>query len=106
MTINLKAGSSFISIGPAGVQISGPMVMINSGGSASPANPPAPAKPSSVTAPDSAKDADTAEAGKVEKTKDMSMPITPSEYGPQAQAMKYAAQSGTPFCEQCNEGKS
>ena len=33
MTITLKAGGSFISIGPAGVDISGPMVKINSGGS-------------------------------------------------------------------------
>jgi type VI secretion system secreted protein VgrG len=32
--ISLKAGPSFINIGPAGVSISGPMVMINSGGSA------------------------------------------------------------------------
>ena len=32
-TITLKAGASFISIGPGGVDISGPMVKINSGGS-------------------------------------------------------------------------
>ncbi len=33
MTITLKAGPSFVSIGPGGVDISGPMVKINSGGS-------------------------------------------------------------------------
>jgi type VI secretion system secreted protein VgrG len=46
--ISLKTPSSFIDVGPSGVAISGPMVMINSGGSAgsgcgsSPTNPKAP----------------------------------------------------------------
>ena len=40
MTITLKAGGSFISIGPSGVDISGPMVKINSGGSAKSAKKP------------------------------------------------------------------
>lgn len=105
MTINLKAGPSFISIGPAGVQISGPIVLINSGGAAGPASPAAPAQPASVTAPTDAKEADKAEAGKVEKTKDASIPIKPSTYGPQAKAMKHAAEAGTPFCEQCEAAK-
>ncbi|MBZ9613421.1 type VI secretion system Vgr family protein [Rheinheimera maricola] len=104
-TINLKAGPSFISIGPAGVQISGPMVMINSGGAAAPASPAAPAQPARVAKPIEAKEADKAEAGKVETIKDRSIPIRPSSYGPQAQAMKHAAASGTPFCEQCEAAK-
>lgn len=105
MTINLKAGPSFISIGPTGIQMSGPMIMINSGGAAGPANPAAPSQPGNVTDPVEAKEADKAEAGKVEKTKDNSEPIKPSSYGPQAQAMKHAAESGTPFCEQCEAAK-
>jgi type VI secretion system secreted protein VgrG len=105
MTINLKAGASFISIGPGGVQISGPTVMINSGGSAGPASPAKPAAPNSVTAPTEAKEADKAEAGKVEKVQDNSEPVKPSSYGPQAQAVKAAAESGAPFCEQCEAAK-
>ena len=106
MTINLKAGPSFISIGPAGVQISGPTVMINSGGGAGPASPAPPAQPNRVTAPTKAKEADRALAGKVEKTQDRSEPVRPSTYGPQAKAMKHAAESGTPFCEQCEKAKA
>ncbi len=105
MAINLKAGPSFISIGPAGIQMSGPMIMINSGGAAGSAAPAKPAKPGSVTKPRKAKEADKAEAGKIEKVKDNSEPIRPSSYGSQAQAMKNAADSGTPFCEQCETAK-
>jgi len=49
--VSLKAAGSFVDIGPAGVAISGPMVMINSGGAAgsgsgsSPTNPDAPKDP-------------------------------------------------------------
>nr|WP_269468547.1 type VI secretion system tip protein TssI/VgrG [Alteromonas sp. ASW11-130] len=103
--INLKVGGSFISINPGGVFISGLMVMINSGGMAGPANPAPPAKPDKVTSPVEAKEADKAEAGKVEKVKAEPMPVRPSKYGPQAKAMKQAAESGTPFCEQCEAAK-
>lgn len=105
MAINLKAGPSFISIGPAGVQIGGPTVMINSGGSAAPASPAKPAKPGKPDSVTEAQEADKAEAGKVEKVTDKSQPIRPSTYGPQAKAMKSAAESGTPFCEQCEAAK-
>ena len=49
--LSLKAGGSFIDIGPEGVSIWPPMVMINSGGAAgsgcgsSPTNPAAPKDP-------------------------------------------------------------
>ncbi|NQZ06093.1 MAG: type VI secretion system tip protein VgrG, partial [Algicola sp.] len=105
MTINLKAGASFISIGPSGVSISGPMVMINSGGSAQSASPGKPAKAAKPDEAEKAIAADTAKAGKVEEVKDKSKPVKPSTYGPQAQAIKNAAQSGTPFCEQCDAAK-
>lgn len=55
--LTLKVGGSFIDINPAGVFISGPMVFINSGGSASST---ADASPASPSAP---KDADTADDG-------------------------------------------
>jgi type VI secretion system secreted protein VgrG len=105
VTINLKAGSSFISIGPAGVQISGPMVMINSGGSAAAASPAAPAQPARATLPTKAKEARKSEAGKALTTTPKKKPVKPASYGSQAKVMKYAAESGTPFCEQCEAGK-
>ena len=52
MTINIKAGPSFISLTPAGVFISGPTVMINSGGSASPATAAQPAAPKAPELPE------------------------------------------------------
>jgi putative intracellular protease/amidase len=39
LSISLKSGGSFVNINPAGVQIAGPMVLINSGGA--PASAPA-----------------------------------------------------------------
>lgn len=104
-TINIKAGGSFISIGPSGVAIKGPTVLINSGGSASSASPTSPAR---VAEPDEAEQAlaaANAAAGMVEEVEDTSRPITPSTYGPQAQAIKHAARAGTAFVEQCGTGK-
>lgn len=45
LKLTLKAGSGFITIDPMGVSISGPMVMINSGGAAGAATPAGPADP-------------------------------------------------------------
>ncbi len=68
LTLTLVAGSNSIVIGPSGVSITGTMVMINSGGSASSANTPSPASPASPsspasvvapTAPDNADDGST-----------------------------------------------
>ena len=53
-TLTLKAGSSFISLGPAGVDIQGSMVKINSGGSAGPADAAAAVRAASPTAPTAA----------------------------------------------------
>jgi type VI secretion system secreted protein VgrG len=44
--ISLKAGGNFVDIGPAGVAINGTMVLINSGGAASPAAAASPSSPS------------------------------------------------------------
>ena len=60
MQLSLKVGGSFVDIGPSGVSISGPMVMINSGGAAgsgngsSPTSPADPTDPTDPTAPDEA----------------------------------------------------
>jgi type VI secretion system secreted protein VgrG len=58
--LSLKVGGSFVDINPAGVFISGPMVMINSGGAAGGGSPVGPCPP---TAPDIADDADDAKPG-------------------------------------------
>ena len=58
--ISLVVGGSFITINPSGVQISGPMVMINSGGSALSGSPGSSLSP---TAPTKALEADKAQAG-------------------------------------------
>lgn len=49
--LSIKAGAAFITLGPDGVSISGPMVKINSGGSAGAASNAAKASPASPKAP-------------------------------------------------------
>ena len=47
--LTLKAGSGFINIGPSGVAIQGPMVLINSGGAAGAGNGSNPSSPDAAT---------------------------------------------------------
>jgi type VI secretion system secreted protein VgrG len=70
--LSLKVGGSFVDIGPAGVTIQGPLVRINSGGSAgsgtdaspkSPKSPKAPKAPAAPTAPTAPKDPQIADDG-------------------------------------------
>jgi len=91
-TLTLKVGSSFVNLNPAGVFISGPMVMINSGGAAG--------SGSGISAqlPKPPLSADTAVAGKMVKFKPPKPP-KPSVYSPAAVVLKQAAMSGTPFCD-------
>ena len=51
MEITLKVGGSFVTIGPSGVTIKGPMVMINSGGAAGSGTAPSPVAPTAPDAP-------------------------------------------------------
>jgi len=51
MQLTLKAGAGFITIGPDGVSISGPMVKLNSGGAAGSGSGAQPQAPASPTAP-------------------------------------------------------
>lgn len=94
MMITLKAGGGFITVGPAGVTISGTPVLINSGGSAGSGAGCSP------VAPKIAKEADKAVPGKVDKvtSKGSTKEKSPS---PTAMVLKQAAAAGTPFCEIC-----
>ena len=86
-TLSLKVGGNFVNINSGGVFIKGSMVMINSGGAAGSGAGSSPA------APKEPQEADTAKPGKKPQLK----PAAGSP-SPQAQALKNAAQSGTPFC--------
>ncbi|MBH9577733.1 type VI secretion system Vgr family protein [Inhella proteolytica] len=82
--ISLKCGGSFVNVSPAGVHISGPMVFVNSGGSAG---------SGSGASPDTPKNAEEAKDSKGGTDK----PISQS-----AAALAAARASSTPFCEICN----
>jgi type VI secretion system secreted protein VgrG len=90
MQISLKVGGNFIDIGPAGVTIKGTTVMINSGGSAGSGSG---ASPEAAKIP---READKAVHGESDKP---SPPLKPKTVGPQAAALKQAAESGAPFCD-------
>jgi type VI secretion system secreted protein VgrG len=105
--ITLKVGGSYLDIGPSGVSIKGPMINViadamvnvkgvmvnlNSGGSASSAGSGSGASPEK---PKVAKEADKADPGKVDKP----TPPKPKTIGPQAAALKSAADCGATFCD-------
>lgn len=90
--LSLVAGGSFIDIGPSGVSIKGPMVMINSGGS------PASGSGSSPEPPEPPREADNAEFGQAAELRPAT-PLSPPPPTPQAQSLADAAESGTPLCE-------
>lgn len=102
MSITLKAGGGFIVVGPAGVTISGTPVLINSGGAAGSGSG------SSPQAPQEPELADQAEPGeKVEMPPPVTPPAaTPMDMGAvQAQTLREAAATGTPFCEKCEAAR-
>ncbi|TCJ20404.1 type VI secretion system tip protein VgrG [Parasulfuritortus cantonensis] len=93
-SMSLKVGGSFVNIGPSGVDISGPMVKINSGGSAGSgagATPKAPDPPRELEDIYSDKQSELPER----------VPPQAVKYSSQAAAFKDASASGTPFCEVC-----
>ena len=55
--LTIKVGNSYVNIDPSGIQISGPMVMINSGGSPLSGSPATPAPPLNPTEPEIADNA-------------------------------------------------
>lgn len=95
MSLTLKAGGAFITIGPAGVTVSGTPVMINSGGSAgsgSGAAPEAPAQP---------REAINGEAGEIDKrakgTKAAEHETQSLKSHPAADMMRRASDNAAPF---------
>ena len=97
MSITLKAGGGFVVVGPAGVTISGTPVLINSGGAAGSGSGSSPQTPKNPL------EADKAEPGQKPEMPKPKKPPKPATYGPSAAVMKKAAQTGTPFCEICNQ---
>ncbi|MBS1794065.1 MAG: type VI secretion system tip protein VgrG [Acidobacteria bacterium] len=118
--VTLKVGGNFVSVSPAGVTISGTMVMINSGGAAG---------SGAGCSPDTPKDpkpADDAQAGSATGARSAPPPPNPANFGslsssggggqqsgnqqggaspgqsPKAAMLKQAAKKGTPFCAVCN----
>lgn len=106
MTLTLKAGAGSIVIGPATISIDAPMVNVNcggSGGSASPASPPAVAAPEDAVKPQPDKDPLMPKGGAAAKTSSTAAPAGapaaavkgPGAAPPKAPPAK-AASSSTP----------
>lgn len=112
MQLTIKAGSNFIDINPGGIFISGtPFVMINSGGSAGSGSGSSPDAPKDPTAPNEAADdqageVTTAQSTPIQKQGESLDSVAVGGYqSPQAKALTSSAQSGTPFCEVCEEAR-
>ncbi len=102
-SLTLKVGGNFINIGPAGVFISGTMVMINSGGSAGSGSGSSPQSPKD---PRDAVDADAGQVGAVPTLTQVqpAPPPRPKVFSPQARALVNGSQSGAAVCGVCNGG--
>jgi type VI secretion system secreted protein VgrG len=100
-SLTLKVGGNFININPAGVFISGTMVMLNSGGSAGSGSGISPQPPKAPI------EADNAIPGQVTNPIPPKPPRPPKPfvYSPAAMVMKHAAKNGTPFCAICEKAK-
>ena len=94
VVISLKAGSNSIVLNPAGVFITGNLVMINSGGS--PLSAQKAQKAEKADKPSKAKDAIQGKAGKVSN---------PAQQL-QARALRNAAASAQPFCAECEAARA
>jgi len=108
MSLTIKAGGAFINLSPAGVAISGTLVMINSGGAAasgSGCSPNGPAGPADPDPPEEAQVAASDKTGKLAQAKAAQKPPKPQTYGAQAVTLKRAAKGGTPLCTQCKAAK-
>jgi type VI secretion system secreted protein VgrG len=103
----MKCGGNFVSVTPAGVTISGTMVMINSGGAAGSG------AGCTVETPKDPKEADNAQSGQATARRNPPPPPNPNNISalnatsgpgaknPTAAMLAGAAQNGTPFCA-CN----
>ena len=90
--LTLKVGGNFITLNPAGVQIQGTMVMINSGGAALSGSG------IKAAAPQDPEEPIQTDPGAQSKMLSQGPPVPARSYSPQAGALRAAAQSGAPFC--------
>ena len=98
VSITLKVGGNFVSVSPAGVAISGTMVLINSGGAAGSGSGVSPESPKPP------KEADKGKPGEMSNVAPPPVrPPRPVMYSPKALVLQQAARSGTPFCKICQE---
>lgn len=107
--ISLKVGGNFVDIGMSGVSIKGSMVLINSGGAAGSGAGSSPTAPTEPHEPPEAVKADDDKAGGIASVEGRSIErrtvTLSSNPAPAAQVLIDAAESGTPFCEQCEKAK-
>ncbi|MBF0332120.1 MAG: type VI secretion system tip protein VgrG [Alphaproteobacteria bacterium] len=101
MSVTLQVGGNFISITPAGVIISGTLVMINSGGAA----PGGSASPAAAKKPAAADDGSPGGPGDQRRGKTLPKPSHSRAAGTQARTLQAAAQARAAFVEQCAEAK-
>jgi type VI secretion system secreted protein VgrG len=92
--LTLKVGGNFINMNPAGVFISGTMVMINSGGAAGSGAGCSPESPKDPKEADKAVPGEASTLPAPPKT-----PVRPQFQSAAALVMKQAAHAGAPFCE-------
>ena len=98
-SLTLKVGGNFININPAGVFITGTMVMMNSGGAAGSGSG------SSPTPPQSPRDATKANPGNPDALPQPKRPPKPIAFSQAAMVLQQAARTGTPFCAICNRNR-
>lgn len=101
--ITIKAGGSFITVGPEGVVISGPLVKVNSGGSAGSgtgASPEVPRRPRAALDPNP--------GGTTKEPPSRRHRPTPAELDshPVSAQMQLAHRDAIPFCAPCAKPKS
>jgi type VI secretion system secreted protein VgrG len=87
--VSLVCGGNFVTVGPAGVDIKGIMVNINTGGSKGSGSAISPQPPKAHT------DAMTSKSGSV--TKSPANPPAPTAFSPKASSFVIAAQTAAPF---------
>ena len=89
MMVSLVCGGNFVTVGPAGVDIKGTMVNVNTGGSKGSGSAIKPQPPKAH------KEAMTSKGGA--KTKAPAAPPAPDKFSAQASSFQVAAATGAPF---------
>ena len=87
--VSLVCGGNFVTLSPAGVDIKGIMVNVNSGGSKGSGSAVSPQPPKNV------KEAMTSEGGAA--VAQPSAPTAPTAFSPKASSFLTAAKTGAPF---------